>query len=506
MAQDQNPPKTFLAPSAAAVDLRDSQLLYRFISERDESAFAELVHRQGPLVLTICRRVLGNEEDAEDAFQAVYLVLVRKAKSIRRLDSLASWLHGVAYRLASKAKIAAARRRRHEKEVAAMTKSEIQDKPLGHDLAAAIHEEMHRLPERYRAPLVLCLLGGKSTDDAASTLGCPRGTIATRLARGRTLLCTRLTRRGITLSVGLIAAALSQKTMAAVPRVLFRSVVQAAMQSLGGSALAAIPPKILLLVQGELHAMFLTKLKAVILAVAAVSVLGIGAFYFASRAGEPKATPGQSKPKRDVAADKKRSKENLFVIGKAMHAYVAKTGGEKGHFPTYAVFSKGGKPLLSWRVSLLPYLDQEELYKQFKLDESWDSEHNKKLLAKMPSVYAPPGIKTKEPNTTFYQVFVGKGAVFEGAERIMIKDIRGGTSHTAMAVEAGAAVPWTKPEDVAFDPEKEILPLGGIFEDGFHLLAADGFVHYIEKGFDKEKLHQAIERDTGVGDWKSLTK
>jgi hypothetical protein len=198
-------------------------------------------------------------------------------------------------------------------------------------------------------------------------------------------------------------------------------------------------------------------------------------------------------PKEDGAAERALSRDNLHRIGRAMHAF----HDIYNHLPTPAIYGKDGQPILSWRVAILPFLGEEKLYAEFKLDEPWDSEHNRKLLAKMPKAFAPPGIKTKEPNVTFYQVFVGPGAIFEGRPVSLVRDIPDGTSCTIMVVEAGEPVPWTKPQDLPFDPKKELPKLGGIFEGGFHFLSADGAVHDAKKTPDPKKMKAAIRRDSG---------
>jgi RNA polymerase sigma-70 factor (ECF subfamily) len=168
----------------------DEQLLRAFIGERSEPAFAELVQRYGGLVLGVSRRIVGNEHDAEDVFQATFLVLARKAHSILRRASVSSWLHGVAYRIARKAKVAAARRRFHEKAMAQLRRLEV--KPVDEldwsALAAVLDAEIEHLPERYRAPLILCYLQGHTVDEASAVLKCPRGTVGTHLARGRQIV------------------------------------------------------------------------------------------------------------------------------------------------------------------------------------------------------------------------------------------------------------------------------------------------------------------------------
>jgi hypothetical protein len=152
-----------------------------------------------------------------------------------------------------------------------------------------------------------------------------------------------------------------------------------------------------------------------------------------------------------------------------------------------------GKALLSWRVDLLPFLGEQQLYQQFHFNESWDSPHNKKLLAKMPKVYAPPGVKTREPYTTYYQVFVGPGAVFQKHEVARFPaSIPDGTSNTLLIVEAGHPVPWTKPEDLLFEAEEPLPELGGLFPDVFHAACADGAVFAFSKKWPGDSLRGAI--------------
>ena len=174
--------------------------------EAAELAFAALVERHGPMVLRVCRAVLADPHDTQDAFQATFLVLVKKARGLWVRDSLGPWLHQVAYRTASCARLAAARRHRHERCAAALRKEarvEVHD-----DLARVLHEEIERLPERFRAPLVLCDLEGRSHEQAARHLGWPVGTVKSRQARGRERLRDRLRRRGLAPEPAVLAAAL----------------------------------------------------------------------------------------------------------------------------------------------------------------------------------------------------------------------------------------------------------------------------------------------------------
>src|SRR5438128_6879437 len=177
-----------LADDAA---LGDAQLLERYLTRREEAAFAGLVRRHGPMVLGVCRRVLRNAHDAEDAFQATFLVLVRKAASIRPRGMVGNWLYGVAHNTALKAKAMGSKRRAKEREAAARPKPDAPAE-VWQQLQALLDQELQTLPDKYRAPIVLCDPEGKLIKEAARQLGCPLGTIGTRLARGRSLLARRL--------------------------------------------------------------------------------------------------------------------------------------------------------------------------------------------------------------------------------------------------------------------------------------------------------------------------
>jgi hypothetical protein len=203
-----------------------------------------------------------------------------------------------------------------------------------------------------------------------------------------------------------------------------------------------------------------------------------------------------------AARGRKRSVNNLRQISLAMNNY----HDNFGRFPAHAIYSKAGKPFLSWRVAILPFIHQQKLYKEFHLDEPWDSEHNKKLLAKMPNTYIIPGVKTRQPNATFYQAFVGQGAMFEDNLKITFRNITDGTSQTLMLAEAARSVPWTKPDDLAYDPNNP-LPKLGVFNDGFHALFAEGSVQWIKKGIPGDILRALITRSGGESvDWSKWVR
>ena len=196
LARARSPEPTSPAP----VESSDAELLERFARARDHAAFAALVRRHGPMVFGVCRRVLRDPNDAEEAFQITFLVLVRKAGGLRQPDRLANWLYGVANRVARKARVSAARRGRHEQAAAGVDEYSTSD-VADADFRAVLDEEMVALPDKYRAPLVLCYLEGLTNEAAAERLGWPPGSMSYRLARGRELLRQRLVRRGVWLAL-----------------------------------------------------------------------------------------------------------------------------------------------------------------------------------------------------------------------------------------------------------------------------------------------------------------
>jgi RNA polymerase sigma-70 factor (ECF subfamily) len=692
--------------------LTDRVLLTRFVERHEESAFAALVQRHGPMVLGVCGRVLHEPHDAEDAFQATFLVLARRAASIRKQQSVGSWLYGVAYRVALKARTGAARRRARERQAGTMARADAGGAAAWQELRPVLDAELNGLPEKYRAPLVLCYLEGKTNAEAARQLGWTRGTVSGRLARARDLLRGRLTRRGLTLAPALLATALCQEAAsAAVPAALVVSTVKAATVVGTGQAVAAAAAsaRVATLAEGVLRAMCLTKWKVIAVVLVALGVLGTGGGLITgglltdgvAAADSPPARPargaakartdqeriqgtwvvvsgrhsGREMPKDDVgryhlrfagnrmtflpadgrdwrgeatfhlepkrspreiefptqdfdnhrqggiykldgdtltlclrdadkgpptefaadagsrqlllvlrreqrgagkgadepkdlkkenerlqeelqkardalevakrqleelraeareararaaereaearavqrflgqgveaptrkagqAGDLARAGNNLKELALAMHAYLD----TQKHFPPAAIYGPDGRPVLSWRVALLPYLGQQELYRQFKLDEPWDSPHNRKLLDKMPAVFAPVHGKAQEVGRTYYQVFTGKGTVFEGTRGVGIADIPDGTANTLLIVEAASAVPWTKPADLRYQEGKPLPKLGGQFPGGFLAALADGSFQFLRSDIDPRQVRLMILRNDGqLVDPRALT-
>jgi RNA polymerase sigma factor (sigma-70 family) len=306
----------------------DGQLLASFVATRDEAAFAALVCRHGQMVFGVCQRVLHHAQDAEDAFQATFLVLARKAGSVLKRASLGSWLCRVAFRTALEAK--AARLRRQRREIQMETIPHPAAMPPGEqDWIPLLDKELDSLSEKYREVVILCDLQGLSRKEAASVLGVAEGTLSSRLARGRRILAKKLARYGLSISGGALATALSAKAGAAVPASLTVSTVRAALLVASGQwAGVSIPAAILM--QGVIKAMFLKKLKIVVAFVLVAVALGASSLTY--RAAEPGA-PATAKPLNEVEALRKEVellRLNLLVVLEKVRAQEAELVAVRG--------------------------------------------------------------------------------------------------------------------------------------------------------------------------------
>ncbi len=286
----------------------DEQLLHAFISRRDDSAFAALVGRYGPMVMNVCSRVLGQQQDAEDAFQATFLVLARKAATLRDKTALAAFLHGTAYRMAMKAKQSAARRRSHEGQARSRSPVDPVDELSWREVRTLLDEEVAHLSEKYRSVFVLCVLEGASRDEAAKRLGLKAGTVSSRLAMARKRLGQRLARRGVELTAVLAATAVMTPPALALPAGLIAGTIKAALATAAGDGLAGIvSASVAELVQGVTAEMMVSKAKTAMGLLLTVTLLsGAGACFLAS----PQRQQGQPVPARRAgkkAADVPRS-------------------------------------------------------------------------------------------------------------------------------------------------------------------------------------------------------
>jgi RNA polymerase sigma factor (sigma-70 family) len=285
----------------------DGQLLEDYISRRDEVAFAALVQRHAPMVWGVCRRVLRHTHDAEDAFQATFLVLVRRAASIVPREMVVNWLHGVAHRTALNARATAVRRTHRERPVPEVPEPAVTEPELWRDLQPLLDEELNRLADRYRVVLVLCDLEGKTRKEAAQQIGVPEGTVAGWLARARVMLAKRLTQRGIALSSGALAEVLVQNAVSAgAPSAVVSSTIRAAGLFAAGPVVArdAIPVRVAALTEGVLKAMFPRKLRTISVVLASI-VLAVGAALaaFPVRADPPDPPTRATTPPAPAAPD-----------------------------------------------------------------------------------------------------------------------------------------------------------------------------------------------------------
>lgn len=320
------------AAGRAGAGRTDGELLTDFLSRRDADALAALVSRHAPMVWGVCRRVLRDPHDAEDAFQATFLVLARKAGTVVPREAVANWLHGVARQTAVRMRSAAARRGRREVQADRLPEPAVAE-ARDEELLSRLDEELGRLPERLRALVVLCDLEGHTRKEAARRLGCPEGTVASGLARARGLLARRMARRGLAASGGWLAA-LSHSASAGVPAAAVTSAIRVATLSAAGSAAGATSGPVAALTQGVLRAMFLKKITTTaagaILALGVAVTAGGGALAHLARAVGPRETAEGPPPEpvADAPVPEAKPKEDKDVLRGTWHVVEAQAGGK----------------------------------------------------------------------------------------------------------------------------------------------------------------------------------
>jgi RNA polymerase sigma factor (sigma-70 family) len=301
-----------------ARELPDQDLLQRFLDRHDEAAFLALLRRHGPMVLAVCRALLPNEADAEDAFQATFLIFARNARSIRKTTALGSWLHGVAYRTARRAQTEFARRHKHERR-AGRREAASPDELTWQEVQQVLHEELDGLSERYRAPLTLHYLQGKTLDESAAQLGLAKSTLKTRLERARAVLRARLVRCGLGPAGVLLAAAWPSTTEAGLPAALLASTAAAARTVAAGQTPPAVAASVAALTQGVLNTMRITQLKLIAAIVTVLTLAGLGLGWLAdtmppdppAKQQATEAPPAVDKP---GAVDKKKPGPRRLVL------------------------------------------------------------------------------------------------------------------------------------------------------------------------------------------------
>jgi RNA polymerase sigma factor (sigma-70 family) len=286
----------------------DGQLLELFLARREEAAFEALLLRHGPMVLGVCQRVLRNVHDAEDAFQATFLVLARKAASIQPRERVGNWLYGVAYRTAMKARAMNAKRHTKEKQVRPAHQA---GREAHEELLAQLDHELNRLPDKYRVPVVLCELEGRSRKEVARLLGMPEGTLSWRLAHAKKLLARKLSRYGTVA----VAALLAEGAASACLSPVLRASTAKAVLSAG-----AVPAKVLALTEGVIKAMLLTKLKITVCSAALMVLAGIGATGLTYRATAQQPKQGVVRESRPPADELEALRLEIEALRKSLQA------------------------------------------------------------------------------------------------------------------------------------------------------------------------------------------
>jgi RNA polymerase sigma factor (sigma-70 family) len=334
--------------------LPDAQLLDRFLDGRDEAAFEALLRRHGPMVWGVCRRLLGNRQDIEDAFQATFLVLVRKAASIQPRGLVGHWLYGVAYRTALRARGLAAQRRSRERPLPEAPEPAATPAAQSPEWLAWLDHEVNRLPDKYRLPLVLCDLEGQPRKEVARQLQIPEGTLSSRLAHARRRLADRLSRRGVALSSAACAVLLSEEACAGAPVSVMLSTTKAATGLAAGQG-AGISATVAALSTGVLQTMFLSKLKTTAVAFTLVVTLGVGGVAYRS-AGVEAAPPGKAPTELEaLRKENELLRLNVAVILEKVRFQEAEIQALKAELQQVKLAA--APVMTNWNVSLPPEIE-----------------------------------------------------------------------------------------------------------------------------------------------------
>ena len=358
--------------------MTDGQLLNAFVRQRDADALAALVHRHGPMVWGVCRRLLRSHQDAEDAFQATFLVLVHKAAAVRDKEAVANWLWGVAHQTAVRMRATMAKRHGREQPMTDVAEPAAKEDDPGDDILPLLDRELSRLPDKYRVLIVLCDLEGKTRKEVALRLGCPEGTVAGRLARARTMLANRLRKHGLAMTSAALAETLSQELASAcVPASLVISTTKAVTLTASGQAMAGlISSEVAALTQGVLKTMLLTKLKvATMAAFAMLGVAGLGAGLLTHGMASPRQggdrvtktpdgakAPAEGKAKKGGEAKKAapKTEADAIALGKPVIPASPPDDADSWSKPTRGLQARitfVEKPKINGTRSIVPYLE-----------------------------------------------------------------------------------------------------------------------------------------------------
>jgi RNA polymerase sigma-70 factor (ECF subfamily) len=374
--------------------LPDGKLLERFAAHREEATFEALVRRHGPMVWGVCRRILRDHHNAEDAFQATFLVLARKGHSIAHRELVANWLYGVAYQTALKARSMRARRRIREAQVTEMPEPDAVSQDHRDDLIEWLDRELSRLPDKYRIPIVLCELEGKTHREAAERLGWPIGTVSGRLSRAKAMLARRLSRRGMSISAGSLAVLLTQESASAsMPTRLIGSTAQAAsLYAAGGAATAGMVSAGVVVLAGEMMKnMLLSKLKGMSIVLLMMAFTGTGLVWMATR--DPAAGQETVNSEAATGAAEPAEKDEEAIQG----VWTVVNLEQVSHQPTEEEKSayKSGRFTITIRGNKLTF-DADKSLMYFKLDPSQSP--------KVMTLEVPDGPTIKGPVPAIYRL------------------------------------------------------------------------------------------------------
>ncbi|MCI0741711.1 MAG: sigma-70 family RNA polymerase sigma factor [Gemmataceae bacterium] len=443
------------AATEHARELADRELLERMQRGHDEAVLAALVRRHGPMVLRLCLRVLRNQQDAEDAFQATFLVLSRKAASLGTQESLAGWLYSVAYRIAQKARVAAARRRKHEGRAAVRPAAD----PLTQITLQEAHElldrELARLPDKFRMPLVLCYLEGLTRDEAALQLGWPASTLKSRLEQARQRLQARLAARGLALSGALVAMLFCEASAAAVvsPLLLDAAVRAGGAFASGQTTSVAIPVQVLSLAKGAMRTMAVNQLKSVLAMMLAVAVLagGIGAIVSSHAGAAAQAPPPEAKPLTSA----RNADAGAATRAAQPAASQPDTEGKQALKLEEAVqvmrWSRDGRTMVSRSVRVQEVAGKKTTLSTFRV---WDAMTGKLKLSLGELEY--PGLMTFDLSPDGKMLAISQRFRIEVGDKVELWDVDKGTLTQTIEMEYARSRIW-----FAFAPDNRTLAVCG---------------------------------------------
>ena len=487
----------------------DRELLYRYCHNNDANAFELIVWRHSAMVLRLCRSVLRDHHRAEDATQATFLILARKAKTIGDGRTLPAWLHRVAFRLALRAN----RDRRLELPIDSAPEPSF-DAPISledHEREQLLHAEVDRLSEKYRLPIVLCFFEGLTHAEAAKRLNWPVGSVAGRLAEAKKILHRRLSDKGITVGIVALFAGLSVNRVSAVAPSLVATILKLQRGD-------AVPATVLHLVNGGLQMFMWTKVKmglAIAMLCGSVALTTAWAVGTSQQPAEKQEAEPEveevEEPEPEIIKPEMDDLDKLKKVMGTISRNVADNPDnkifdyEKRWWETRwinDICDKKGKPILSWRVALLQHLGTREktLFKQFNLNESWDSEHNKKLLSKMPSIYR----LTAQSNTsreTYFHVYAIDGSPFARPLAPKKGDGNKGLENTLGVFLSEPATSWTKPDEAVVTKELGLKN----FPDFDPITTLDGKIHYLKPGKYQKQLYELTQHTSkGHINWEQI--